>query len=203
VRILLVVMALSLFVSSAAAEVEIKAGSTREDVISALGEPQGSTAGGNEEVLLYPGGMVVLVDGKVTQIDRGVGAGASAPMSGKSAKKPASGRGSPQAVKAYKQGGKKIDIKSVLIPGKVTVVDFYADWCGPCRAIAPHLEALAKEDAEVFLRKIDIVNWGTEVVKQYSIRSVPNIRVYDRNGNVVGSPTSDLNKIKDYIKQAK
>jgi thioredoxin 1 len=40
----------------------------------------------------------------------------------------------------------------------VTVVDFYADWCGPCKQLSPSLEQMARTDPEIALRKIDIVN---------------------------------------------
>src|ERR1051326_4815128 len=59
--------------------------------------------------------------------------------------------------------GKGIDIEKKLAAGKVTLVDFYADWCGPCRMISPHLEDLVKKDKGIVLRKVDIVRWNTEI----------------------------------------
>ena len=94
-------------------------------------------------------------------------------------------------------------MKNVLVKGKVTIVDFYADWCGPCKRMSPELEKMANADKEVYLRKIDIVNWRTPVVEQYGIRSVPNIRVFNREGTMIGSPTSDVGTIKSYISKAK
>lgn len=82
--------------------------------------------------------------------------------------------------------GKRVDIEKKLAPGKVTLVDFYADWCGPCRMISPHLEDVAKKDNAVVLRKVDIVEWGSEVCKQYSVSSVPQVWVYDKKGKLVG-----------------
>jgi thioredoxin 1 len=110
---------------------------------------------------------------------------------------------SQDAVRKISNGGRRIDLASLLVSGKVTVVDFYADWCGPCRRISPHLERLVRSDADVYLRKVDIVKWGTPVTKQFGIRSVPNIRVFDRNGRMVGSGTSNLNLVQQYVRQAK
>ena len=101
------------------------------------------------------------------------------------------------------QGGEEINLSAVMPVGKVTIVDFYADWCGPCRQISPHLEQLARQDPNVVLIKVDIVNWNTPVTRQYGIQSVPNVRVFNRRKQMVGSPTSSLSAVEGYIDQAK
>ena len=98
--------------------------------------------------------------------------------------------------------GGPVDMNQVLVSGKVTVVDFYADWCGPCRVISPKLQQLASQNGDVELRKIDIVNWGSPVAKQFGLRSIPNIRVYDRHGKLVGQPTSRIAEVKKNVQQA-
>jgi len=85
--------------------------------------------------------------------------------------------------------GKKVDITKKLGPNRVTLIDFYADWCGPCRMISPHLELIVHKDKEVVLRKVDIVRWNTEVCQQYQIGSVPQVWVYDKKGKLVGKVT--------------
>ena len=89
----------------------------------------------------------------------------------------------------------------MIVPGKFTIVDFYADWCGPCRAIEPYLKDLAK-DQRIAVRKVDIVNWGSPVAQQWKLQSIPNMRVYDPNGRMLGEPTSNLNQIIAYINQS-
>src|SRR5467141_2467107 len=83
--------------------------------------------------------------------------------------------------------GAQVDMNRHLALGNVTVVDFYADWCGPCRQLSPNLEQMARTDPEIALRKIDIVNWNTAVAKQYNIHSIPQVNVYNRRGNLVGT----------------
>jgi thiol-disulfide isomerase/thioredoxin len=61
--------------------------------------------------------------------------------------------------------GVQVEINQHLSLGNVTVIDFYADWCGPCRRLSPSLEQMARTDPEIALRKIDIVNWRTPVVQ--------------------------------------
>jgi len=110
-------------------------------------------------------------------------------------------RGEPIKVISH---GTQVDLNQHLVLGNVTVIDFYADWCGPCRQFAPSLEQLARDDAEIALRKIDIVNWKTAVVQQFNIHSIPQVNVYDRSGRLLGTVLDgDLEKVKSYVAQAK
>ena len=100
--------------------------------------------------------------------------------------------------------GAQVDITKHLALGNVTVVDFYADWCGPCRQVSPRLEQMAKTDPEIVLRKIDIVDWKTAVVRQYNVHSIPQINVYNRGGHFVGTVVSASDEeVKRYVAQAK
>ncbi len=110
-------------------------------------------------------------------------------------------RGQPIEVISH---GAQVDITRHLALGNVTIVDFYADWCGPCRMISPTLEQMAQTDPEIALRKIDIVNWNTAVVKQYNIRSIPQVNVYNRAGGLVGTVRDvDVEQVKRYVALAK
>jgi len=111
------------------------------------------------------------------------------------------GRGQPSEVISH---GEQVDINKHLALGNVTVVEFYADWCGPCRLLSPSLEQMAQTDPEVALRKIDIVRWGTPVSQQFNIHSVPQVNVYDRGGRLVGNVFGvDFDRVKAYVVQAK
>jgi thiol-disulfide isomerase/thioredoxin len=78
--------------------------------------------------------------------------------------------------------GEAFDIDAFLVPGKYTIFDFYADWCPPCRVIDPKLRKLAADRDDVAVRKVDIVDWTTDVVKQHKITDLPHLQVYDPNG---------------------
>ena len=108
-----------------------------------------------------------------------------------------------QSIEVISHGG-QVDINQHLAFGSVTVVDFYADWCGPCRRLSPSLEQMARSDPEIALRKIDIVNWRTAVVQQFNIHSIPQVNIYNRSGQLVGSVVGvDFDQVKRYVTQAK
>jgi thioredoxin 1 len=111
------------------------------------------------------------------------------------------GRGQPSEVISH---GEQVDINQHLASGNVTVVEFYADWCGPCRRLSPSLEQMASSDPQVALRKIDIVGWGTPVSQQFNINSIPQVNVYNRGGGLVGTVLgADFDQVKAYVAQAK
>ena len=58
---------------------------------------------------------------------------------------------------------------------KPCIIDFYADWCGPCKAVAPIMEELAKEyDGQIYIYKID-TEAEQELAAAFGIRSIPSI----------------------------
>ena len=72
----------------------------------------------------------------------------------------------------------------VLESDKLTVVDFWAEWCGPCRAIGPVIEELSKEyHGTVNVGKVN-VDHNPEVSMNYGITSIPAI-LFIKNGQVV------------------
>ncbi|MFZ4457277.1 MAG: thioredoxin [Bacteroidales bacterium] len=74
--------------------------------------------------------------------------------------------------------------KEILESGKPVVVDFWAEWCGPCRMVGPIIEELSKEyDGKVTIGKID-VDENTEVAAQFGIRNIPTI-LFFKDGQVV------------------
>ena len=86
----------------------------------------------------------------------------------------------------------------VLKNSKPVIVDYWAEWCGPCRMIAPVLEEIASEHAD----KIDVVKLNVDenpgVAQKYQILAIPTLNVF-QNGEVVkqikgAKPKSALRK---------
>ncbi len=88
------------------------------------------------------------------------------------------------------------DFDDVVINSTTPVfVDFYAEWCGPCKMIAPILEGIAREDTGVKIVKVD-VDQNPEISQKYGIRSIPTMHLF-KNGEITDSVTgADINKIK-------
>lgn len=71
--------------------------------------------------------------------------------------------------------------KEVLKSEKPVLVDFYADWCGPCNAMAPVIEELAKElEGKVKVEKIN-VDENPDIAVEYNVMSIPTLIVF-KNG---------------------
>ena len=79
------------------------------------------------------------------------------------------------------------EFEAVVLKSDVPVlVDFYADWCGPCHAIAPTIEALSNEfDGKIKFVKVD-VDANQEVASRYEIMSIPTVMLFE-NGKVEDS----------------
>ena len=224
VFLILFLLALSVIISRPV-YAEVGVGSTKAEVIAAFGEPSGVIESGNEEILSYPGGMIVILDGKVQKMDSDfakklgerkeeIDFASSQEEKGlvehmgqwitKDEKKKIENKIKLRhSIMKYSNGGKQLELSEILVPDKITVVDFYADWCEPCQKLAPYLENLAKNDEDVYLRKIDIVKWGTPITKQFSINSIPDIRVFDKYGRMVGRPTYNFKELILYIQKCK
>ena len=70
--------------------------------------------------------------------------------------------------------------QEVLRSDKPVLVDFWAEWCGPCLALAPTIEEIAREQSAVKVGKVNVDN-EPDLARQYRIMSIPTLMVF-RNG---------------------
>ena len=82
--------------------------------------------------------------------------------------------------------------EEVLNSEKTVLVDFYADWCGPCKMMAPVVEKIASENADIKVRKINIDN-EEELAIKYRVVSIPTFLVI-KNGEEVNRIVGAVDK---------
>ncbi len=86
--------------------------------------------------------------------------------------------------------GERLDLRKNLAQGKVTLFDYYADWCGPCHLLTPKLERLVFKYENVALRKVDIGTWESDAAEQasseFELPGLPFTRVFDSHGKLLG-----------------
>jgi thioredoxin 1 len=100
----------------------------------------------------------------------------------------------------------KSSFQALINSEKPVLIDFYADWCGPCKAFAPVLKEIKKEVGDqVKVVKINVDN-NPAISQQLEIRSIPTLMIF-KKGNVVWrvagaqSKTAVLRKLDEAIKQ--
>lgn len=81
--------------------------------------------------------------------------------------------------------GEKVNLEDYLVAGKTTIVDFYSEFCPPCRALGPHLEKLPQTRPDTVVVKVDInrpghqgIDWGSPAARQFNLHSIPHLRIY-------------------------
>lgn len=84
--------------------------------------------------------------------------------------------------------------KELIASGKPVVIDFWAEWCGPCRMVSPIIDELHNEYGDrVVIGKMDVDN-NDEVVSQFGVRNIPTV-VFLKDGKmvdkIVGATTKD------------
>ena len=77
----------------------------------------------------------------------------------------------------------KENFDSVKNSSKAVLLDFYADWCGPCRMVSPIVEEIAAENPQYLIGKIN-VDKEPELAQQFKVLSIPTLAVI-KNGELI------------------
>lgn len=77
----------------------------------------------------------------------------------------------------------KNNFDSVKTSQKPVLLDFYADWCGPCRMVSPIVEEIAEENPQYLIGKINVEK-EPELARKFRVLSIPTLAVI-KDGNVI------------------
>ncbi len=95
------------------------------------------------------------------------------------------------AVNAFDPGA-ELAIGSILQKGKTNIVDFYSDFCPPCKKISPLLQELGRKRPDLAILQVDInrkgvkgIDWPSPLARQYELSSIPHFKIYDGDGNLL------------------
>jgi copper chaperone CopZ len=87
-------------------------------------------------------------------------------------------------------GREAVDEKAVATPGRTTLIDYYGDWCGPCKVLEVRLTRYMAIHPDIVLRRVDIGKWDNAAARQITRQgatTLPYVRVYDPSGKLLGS----------------
>jgi thiol-disulfide isomerase/thioredoxin len=102
--------------------------------------------------------------------------------------------------------GEGVDIESHRAAGKVTVFDFGARWCGPCKDLDREMRSILEASPDVALRKLNVVDWDSEVAARYlgGVPELPYVLVYSKSGKRVDAISGlDLARLRRAIESAR
>ncbi len=115
--------------------------------------------------------------------------------------KPAPQAKTPPDIADIGHEGARVDL--IPVPGKITIFDFWAPWCVPCKTLEPVITQIAKANpAGVAVRRIDVVDWDSQVVAQYltpKAFNLPYVRIYDATGKLVYEDSSAPGKLQGMV----
>lgn len=80
------------------------------------------------------------------------------------------------------------ELNSLVADNRIVMVDFWAEWCGPCRILSPILDKIAEEHSDkLVLAKVNVDD-SQDLARDYGIMSIPTVITF-KNGKVYGEPS--------------
>lgn len=73
--------------------------------------------------------------------------------------------------------GTRENLNELISSEKTTLIDFYAEWCSPCKVLGPILDRIAEENPEIQIIKVD-VDENSDISSEYGVRNIPTVLIF-------------------------
>lgn len=105
--------------------------------------------------------------------------------------------------------GQTLDVKSLVVKGKTTLIDFYSRYCPPCMRLAPIMARLADKRPDLALVKVNInrlefvgIDWSSPLAQQYQIRQVPYFMIFSPQGKLLAQGKDAVGTVQRWLQAA-
>ena len=105
--------------------------------------------------------------------------------------------------------GQTLDVNSLVVQGKTTLIDFHSPFCPPCVRLAPIMKQLAAKRPDLVIKKVDInrpevqgIDWRSPLAQQYQIRQVPYFMIFNPQGQPVAQGREATETVQRWLKEA-
>ena len=105
--------------------------------------------------------------------------------------------------------GQTLEINSLVVKGKTTVIDFYSPFCHPCVRLAPLMAKLAEKRPDLAIKKVNInrpgvngIDWRSPLAQQHQIRQVPFFMIFNPQGQPVAQGREAVETVGGWLKEA-
>ena len=105
--------------------------------------------------------------------------------------------------------GQTLDVKSLLVKGKTTLIYFHSPFCPPCVRLAPLLAQLAAKRPDLAVKKVNInrpgiqgIDWRSPLAQQYKIRQVPYFMIFNPQGQLVAQGREAVEPVGRWLREA-
>jgi thiol-disulfide isomerase/thioredoxin len=105
-------------------------------------------------------------------------------------------------------GGEALEVKSLPVKGKTTLIDFYSPFCPPCLRLAPVMKKLAARRSDLAIKKVNInrpgiqgIDWRSPLAQQYGIRQVPYFMIFSPQGKLVAQGQDAVDQLGRWLQE--
>ena len=104
--------------------------------------------------------------------------------------------------------GETLEVKSLPVKGKTTLIDFYSPFCPPCMRLAPVMQKLAARRSDLAIKKVNInrpgikgIDWQSPLARQYNIRRVPYFMIFSPTGRLVAQGRDAVDQVRRWLQE--